>query len=38
MLQNDHPFTDEQIDQALYGLITEIEIKEVKDLEVGDLN
>jgi hypothetical protein len=38
MVANNYPVTDEQIDIALYGLIQEIEVKEMRDLEQGDLN
>lgn len=38
MVQSKHPFTDDQLDQALYGLINEIEVKEMKDLDEGEIN
>ena len=31
MTANNYPVTDEQIDVALFGLIQEIEVKQVKD-------
>ena len=32
------PFNDDQLDFALYELIREIEVKEVRDLEDGEVN
>jgi hypothetical protein len=38
MLQNNYPCNDNQIDTALFGLLSEIEVNQVKDLEAGDIN
>ena len=38
MSYNNYDVTDEQIDIGLFGLISEIDVKEMRDLDVGEIN